>query len=257
MVLPKVMTLFKAMFLHAGGDAQAWQPYADFLVSSVLMALPWGGSELAESAPDQITLLFSAAESYINTRPHKQQLGLRPFLHATEDPDLPAQSDSGGASFLAVVSCLTPAAPPASLHLPDCFSGASHATIMSGIQCFREQLCRGRADMRRPGNMSCSREWQSCRADWILSTACFARACCGHADMRSQVWEAVSELRGKKNWRNAAISRPTWLQFEARLAEGQPHELPPLTIPPTPPGTPANASPTEVPAQPAAWPACL
>lgn len=32
-------------------SGRGWQPYADHLVYSALAALPWGGSELAESAP--------------------------------------------------------------------------------------------------------------------------------------------------------------------------------------------------------------
>lgn len=67
------------------------------------MALPWGGSEVAESAPDQIALLFSAAEAYVVGRPRKHQPGLQPFLHASEADDPAAQSDSGGASFLDAV----------------------------------------------------------------------------------------------------------------------------------------------------------
>ena len=37
-----------------GDDGRGWQPYTDFLVASVLLALPWGGPELAEAAPEKL-----------------------------------------------------------------------------------------------------------------------------------------------------------------------------------------------------------
>lgn len=37
-----------------GDDGRSWQPYADYLVYMTLMALPWGGAELAEGAPEQL-----------------------------------------------------------------------------------------------------------------------------------------------------------------------------------------------------------
>lgn len=55
-----------------------------------------------------------------------------------------------------------------------------------------------------------------------------------------QVWKACVELRESGNWAVAGIPRPTWVQFEAQLAEGTPHELAPLTIPVKPPGAPAD-----------------
>ena len=67
------------------------------------MALPWGGSELAESAPDQVALLFSAVQGYMDARPRRHQPGLQPFTHAKDDEDAASQSDSGAASFLDVV----------------------------------------------------------------------------------------------------------------------------------------------------------
>ena len=88
---------------NAGSDARLWQPYTDFLVEAVLMALPWAGSELAESAPDQVALLFSAVEAYVTGRPRRHQPGLQPFLKAQDEADAAAASDSGAASFLDVV----------------------------------------------------------------------------------------------------------------------------------------------------------
>ena len=42
---------------------RGWQPYADHLVYSALAALPWGGSELAESAPAEVCDLAPAVSS--------------------------------------------------------------------------------------------------------------------------------------------------------------------------------------------------
>ncbi len=42
---------------EAGGTEDAgrqWQPYTDHLAYAALAALPWGGSELAESAPAEV-----------------------------------------------------------------------------------------------------------------------------------------------------------------------------------------------------------
>jgi nuclear cap-binding protein subunit 1 len=81
-----------------------WQPYTDFLVSSVVMALPWGGNELAESAPAEMEKLFTTIEQYMAKRPRPSQPALRPFFEAKDEDDIPAQSDSGGASFLGQAS---------------------------------------------------------------------------------------------------------------------------------------------------------
>ncbi|EIE25257.1 ARM repeat-containing protein [Coccomyxa subellipsoidea C-169] len=144
-----------------GGDSgRLWQPYTDYLVYAALMALPWGGAELAESAPSDLERLFGGVEAYMAARPRASQPALRPFLRPKDADDIPAQSDSGGASFL------------------------------------------------------------------------------------GQVWEAVQELRSGGKWSVDAI-RQVAPAFEAKLAAGQPHDLPALTVPPTPPGVSGTAAPME------------
>ncbi|KAK9820118.1 hypothetical protein WJX72_006327 [[Myrmecia] bisecta] len=84
-------------------SGRQWQPYSDHLVYMALMALPWGGSELADSAPSEMERLFTAVEGYMTLRPRAEQPALRPFYEAADDEDVPAQSDSGAASFLGQV----------------------------------------------------------------------------------------------------------------------------------------------------------
>ncbi len=59
------------------------------------------------------------------------------------------------------------------------------------------------------------------------------------------MWEAVQELRSGGKWSVDAI-RQVAPAFEAKLAAGQPHDLPALTVPPTPPGVSGTAAPMEV-----------
>lgn len=88
----------------AGGEGQddqrIWQPYADHLVYSVLMALPWGGADLAEGAPAELEKLMSEVEKYMELRPMKFSTAMRPFF---EGDDEASMSDSGAASFLGQV----------------------------------------------------------------------------------------------------------------------------------------------------------
>jgi nuclear cap-binding protein subunit 1 len=94
------------LYLSAGGSGDSgrlWQPYTDYLVYAALMALPWGGAELAESAPSDLERLFGGVEAYMAARPRASQPALRPFLRLKDADDIPAQSDSGGASFLGQV----------------------------------------------------------------------------------------------------------------------------------------------------------
>ena len=60
-----------------------------------------------------------------------------------------------------------------------------------------------------------------------------------------QVWEAVQELRSEGKWAVESI-RQVAPAFEAKLAAGQPHDLPALVVPTTPPGVPADAPAIEV-----------
>lgn len=71
----------------AGDDGRSWQPYADHLVYMALMALPWGGPELADSVPEQLGGLLDAAEAYLGRRPRASQPSLRPFAAAIKEDD--------------------------------------------------------------------------------------------------------------------------------------------------------------------------
>lgn len=88
------------------GDMQdggrLWQPYTDFLVTAALMAVPWGGPEMAESAPNDVQQLLASARSYQQARPRQMQQALRPLpmLDPASSEDLAASGDSGGASRL-------------------------------------------------------------------------------------------------------------------------------------------------------------
>lgn len=94
--------------MRAGGEGKdrerIWQPYTDFLVYISLMALPWGGSELADSAPTDLNGLLVEAEKYMELRPSSHTRALRPFL---EGDDPASMSDSGAASFLGQASAAT------------------------------------------------------------------------------------------------------------------------------------------------------
>ena len=84
-------------------DRRVWQPYADYLVYSVLIALPWGGPDLAEGAPAELEKLMESAERYMELRPQQLTSALRPFFQGTDEA---STSDSGAASFLGQVTAL-------------------------------------------------------------------------------------------------------------------------------------------------------
>ena len=75
----------------AGDDGRSWQPYADHLVYTALMALPWGGPELAESVPEAVADLLAAAEAYMGKRPRSTQPSLRPYSAAVREDDPAAE----------------------------------------------------------------------------------------------------------------------------------------------------------------------
>lgn len=54
---------------------------------AALLALPWGGPELAESVPDQVEALLGAVDAYMARRPRAAQPGLRPFAAAIKEDD--------------------------------------------------------------------------------------------------------------------------------------------------------------------------
>lgn len=70
-----------------GDDGRAWQPYADHLAYAALLALPWGGHELAESVPGELAALMEAVEGYMAARPRASQPSLRPFAAAIKEDD--------------------------------------------------------------------------------------------------------------------------------------------------------------------------
>lgn len=84
-------------------SSRVWQPYADYLVYSVLMALPWGGTDLAEGAPAELDKLLESAEKYMELRPQQLTSALRPFFQGEDEA---STSDSGAASFLGQVKVL-------------------------------------------------------------------------------------------------------------------------------------------------------
>lgn len=70
-----------------GDGGRSWQPYADHLVYIALLALPWGGPELAESVPEQLSGLLGAVDAYMAKRPRATQPSLRPFAAAIKEDD--------------------------------------------------------------------------------------------------------------------------------------------------------------------------
>lgn len=66
----QALTLVKA----ENGDAAhacACQPYADFLVEAVLLALPWGGASLWDADSAASDALLKLVQEYLATRPRK------------------------------------------------------------------------------------------------------------------------------------------------------------------------------------------
>lgn len=51
--------------------AGAAQPYADFLVESALLALPWGGASLWDAEPTAADAILSQVQEYLAARPRK------------------------------------------------------------------------------------------------------------------------------------------------------------------------------------------
>ncbi|KAJ9529912.1 hypothetical protein QJQ45_022282 [Haematococcus lacustris] len=81
-------------------SGHSWQPWSDWLVGSVLAALPWAGAELSVACPAEWAALSGLVEAYLAARPIQFSEELRPFTAATREGDMAAQSDSGGASHL-------------------------------------------------------------------------------------------------------------------------------------------------------------
>ena len=77
---------------NPGGDGgQAWQPYADHLVYMAVLALPFGGPELADTVPEELRQLVAAVDRYMELRPCSSQPELRPFSAAIKEEDAVAE----------------------------------------------------------------------------------------------------------------------------------------------------------------------
>ena len=99
-----------------GGQSRLWQPYSDYLVYSVFIALPWMATELAEGTHEGLQALLASVAAYMQLRPRQHQTEMSPFPGAGRGAVESAQdatplaahpgalsSDSGGASFLGQV----------------------------------------------------------------------------------------------------------------------------------------------------------
>ncbi|MEW5299601.1 MAG: hypothetical protein WDW36_002600 [Sanguina aurantia] len=84
----------------ADPSGASWQPYTDFLVYSVLAAMPWCASDLGGECPVEFASLMAALQAYMDARPSVHDTHLQPFYGSRSETDLAAQSDSGAASFL-------------------------------------------------------------------------------------------------------------------------------------------------------------
>ena len=110
------MTDFGCCCAGDTGHSRLWQPYSDYLVYSVLIALPWMATELAEGTHEGLQALLASIAAYMQLRPRQQEAEMSPFpgadrgaVKSVQDATpLPAHpealsSDSGGASFLGQV----------------------------------------------------------------------------------------------------------------------------------------------------------
>ena len=110
------MTDFECCCAGDAGQSRLWQPYSDCLVYSVLIALPWMATELAEGTHEGLQALLASVAAYMQLRPRQQETEMSPFpgagrgaVESVQDATpQPAHaealsSDSGGASFLGQV----------------------------------------------------------------------------------------------------------------------------------------------------------
>ena len=81
-------------------DGRSWQPYTDYLVYMSLVALPFGSSEILESAKTEIVELVRIAQEYSDKRRRSYQPGLCPYTEPVVEDDPLVEYDSGAASFL-------------------------------------------------------------------------------------------------------------------------------------------------------------
>jgi hypothetical protein len=67
-LLDRALALVKG---ENANTAHACQPYCDFLVETVLLALPWGGSNLWDADSAASEALVMQVEEYLAARPRK------------------------------------------------------------------------------------------------------------------------------------------------------------------------------------------
>lgn len=75
------------------GDYRAWQPYSDFLVEAVVLALPWGEGALQENGGEAFDGLLDAIATYLGCRRHSVRHKRKAVL--PEHSDLVGNSDLG------------------------------------------------------------------------------------------------------------------------------------------------------------------
>lgn len=78
------------VFAAADPTGVSWQPYSDFLVYSVLAALPWCASDLGGECPAEFASLMAATQSYMDARPSTHDAYLQPFYGSRSETDLAA-----------------------------------------------------------------------------------------------------------------------------------------------------------------------
>lgn len=90
-LLDTLMSYVVSIIESADSTGHSWQLWTDYLVAIVLLALPWGGSELVDSAPSEFSLLFEKVEKYMSKRPVHNDPTLRPFLGPIKEDDAAAR----------------------------------------------------------------------------------------------------------------------------------------------------------------------
>lgn len=86
-LLDTLMSHALSIMESAESSRQSWQLWTDYLVSIILLALPWGGSELVDSAPSEFSSLFEKVEKYVGKRPVQNDVTLRPFMGPIKEDD--------------------------------------------------------------------------------------------------------------------------------------------------------------------------
>ena len=136
---PPATTSAVAVGEHAAGV----QPYADTLVSMLLMSLPWADDTLVRGSGEAMTQLLDLVGQYMEARPSRSCPALAPFLESGGEEDLAAQSDSGAATFLPQVidTCCRTA--------PSKFRGVRPISSVGVLAWVVRRACSGRLGHQR------------------------------------------------------------------------------------------------------------